>query len=301
MALEFIGKYKEIFNEALAENLEIIRKEDKSKNKIGEGMEYILTAGGKRLRPILAMLGAVEARFSPRDIRDFALGIEFIHAYSLVHDDLPSMDNDDLRRGMPTCHVKYGEGVAVLIGDALLTYGIGLLLKKIKGVHIENQLRAAKLLIESIGLNGMIGGQGADIINKNNLMEGIEEKKEILNYIHKYKTGKFIKASLLSGAMLGGASETVLARLSLYAENFGLVFQITDDILDIASTNEELGKPIGSDIKNIKLTYPNLYGLARSEKMAQEIIAESISEIKGIKYIKDELIKLAEYILIRKK
>ena len=294
-------KYEEIFNEALAENIERIKEDDESKSRISKGMAYALTAGGKRLRPIFAMLGAVEAGVSPEVIRDFALGIEFIHTYSLVHDDLPAMDDDDFRRGMPTCHVKYGEGIAVLIGDALLTHGIGLLLKEIKGVSMENQLKAARLLIESIGLKGMIGGQGADILNENNLIEDQAGKRKALAYIHRYKTGKLLEASLLSGAILGGASEGILARLSSYAEKFGLVFQITDDILDITSTDKELGKPTGSDIKNIKLTYPNLYGLERSQEMAAEIIAEAILEIAELKYIKAKLTKLAEYVLIRKK
>ena len=301
MALEFFKKYENIFNNALKKNIEEIKADDKSNSRISEGMEYALTAGGKRLRPIFSMLGGIEAGLDPEIVSDFAVGIEFIHTYSLVHDDLPSMDNDDLRRGKATCHIKYGEAIAVLIGDALLTHGIRLLLKQIKGVTLENQIKAVSCIIDSIGIKGMIGGQGADIINENSVLKDIDEKKKTLDYIHKHKTGKLLESSLLSGAILGNISKDKLLKMSEYAKSFGLVFQITDDILDITSSEEELGKPIGSDVKNTKLTYPNVYGLEESKKMAKDIMENAIFMIKDLDYIKNELIELGEYVLLRKK
>lgn len=297
MSLEFLADYEAIINKNIKLNLERIRALDKSESVILEGMEYALLAGGKRIRPIFSLMGALIGGLEMEKVLDFATGIEFIHTYSLVHDDLPGMDNDDLRRGKPTCHIKYGVGEAILIGDSLLTHGISLLLNPIDGIKLENQLKAARLMIDSIGLLGMIGGQAADLVQEKSGHGNIET----LEYIHKHKTGKLLEGSLLSGAILAGADNAVQEDLLAYGQSFGLVFQITDDILDLTSSVEELGKPIGSDLKNEKLTYPRIYGIDTARKMAEEEIAKCKDFVFGYGENGRQLIELADYLIERRK
>lgn len=297
MSLEFLADYEAIINENIKVNLDKIRVLDKSESVILDGMEYALLAGGKRIRPIFTLMGALIGGLDMDNVIDFATGIEFIHTYSLVHDDLPGMDDDDLRRGKPTCHVKYGVGEAILIGDSLLTHGISLLLQPIDGVSIENQLKAAKLMINSIGLLGMIGGQAADLVQEKSGQGNIET----LEYIHKHKTGKLLEGSLLSGAILAGADKGVQDNLLAYGQGFGLVFQITDDILDLTSSVEELGKPIGSDLKNEKLTYPKLYGIDKARQMAVDEISICKEYIKEYGEYGNQLKELADYLIERRK
>lgn len=297
MSLEFLADYEAIINENIKVNLDEIRVLDKSKSVILEGMEYALLAGGKRIRPAFCLIGALIGGLEIEKVQDFAAGIEFIHTYSLVHDDLPGMDDDDLRRGKPTCHVKYGVGEAILIGDSLLTHGISLLLKPIEGVCLENQFRAARLMIDSIGLLGMIGGQSADLVQEKSGEDNIES----LEYIHKHKTGKLLESSLLSGAILAGADKGVQDNLLAYGQGFGLVFQITDDILDLTSSVEELGKPIGSDLKNEKLTYPKLYGIDKARQMAVDEISICKEYVKEYGEYGNQLKELADYLIERRK
>ena len=297
MSLEFLADYEAIINENIKVNIDKIRDLDKSESVILDGMEYALLAGGKRIRPIFSLMGALIGGLDMKKVLDFATGIEFIHTYSLVHDDLPGMDDDDLRRGKPTCHVKYGVGEAILIGDSLLTHGISLLLQPIDGVSIENQLKAAKLMINSIGLLGMIGGQAADLVQEKSRQGNIET----LEYIHKHKTGKLLEGSLLSGAILAGADKGVQDNLLDYGQGFGLVFQITDDILDLTSSVEELGKPIGSDLKNEKLTYPKLYGIDKARQMAVDEISRCKEYVKEYGEYGNQLKELADYLIERRK
>ena len=297
MSLEFLKEYEISINDSLKRNLNIIRNLDKSNSVILDGMEYALLAGGKRIRPAFSLMGALIGGLEIEKVQDFAAGIEFIHTYSLVHDDLPGMDDDDLRRGKPTCHVKYGVGEAILIGDSLLTHGISLLLKPIDGVSLENQIKAARLMIDSIGLLGMIGGQAADLVQEKSGQGNIET----LEYIHKHKTGKLLESSLLSGAILAGADKSVQDDLLAYGQGFGLVFQITDDILDLTSSVEELGKPIGSDLKNEKLTYPKLYGIEKARQMAVEEIDRCKEYVKGYGKYGKQLTELADYLIERRK
>ncbi|MCI0502169.1 MAG: polyprenyl synthetase family protein [Fusobacteria bacterium] len=301
MSLEFMKEYEALVNKRIETNINKIIEQDMSNSEISQGMKYSLMAGGKRIRPIFCILGAIEAGLEPDDIIDFAVGIEFIHTYSLVHDDLPVMDDDNLRRGQPTCHIKYGEGLAILIGDALLTHGIRLMLADLKKVSLENQFKAVRILLGSIGVDGMIGGQGGDLVNEKNKNHDLANKKAILKYIHENKTSKLLEASLLSGGILGVLSIEDQEKLKSYGKAFGLAFQITDDILDLTSTNEELGKPVGSDTKNEKLTYPNVYGLEESKNMAEKILDDGIEKIKDFKKINKYLTELAEYLLLRKK
>lgn len=297
MSLDFLREYEDIININIKGNLDKIRLSDKSDSVILEGMEYALLAGGKRIRPAFCIIGALIGGLKVEEVLNFASGIEFIHTYSLVHDDLPGMDDDELRRGKPTCHVKYGVGEAILIGDSLLTHGISLLLQPIKGVKIGNQFKAASMMIDSIGLLGMIGGQAADLQ---------QEKKgpsnlETLEYIHKHKTSKLLESSLISGAILADAKDFVKSDLLNYGKGFGLAFQITDDILDLTSSVEELGKPIGSDLKNEKLTYPKIFGLTKARSMALDEIEKCKSNVKKYGEHGQQLIELADYLIERRK
>lgn len=297
MSIEFLRVYETLINENIKDNLNRIRLSDKSDSVILEGMEYALLAGGKRIRPAFCIMGALVGGLELDKVLNFASGIEFIHTYSLVHDDLPGMDDDDLRRGKPTCHVKYGIGEAILIGDSLLTHGMSLLLQPIEGVKIENQFKAIRLMIESIGLFGMIGGQAADLkqekIGAGNLAT--------LEYIHKHKTSKLLEGSLVSGAILADANDSVVNDLLNYGMGFGLAFQITDDILDLTSSVEELGKPIGSDLKNQKLTYPKIFGLEKARSMAIEEIEKCKYNVKKYEIYGQQLMELADYLIERRK
>jgi geranylgeranyl diphosphate synthase, type II len=297
MSLEFLADYENIINENIKSNLNKIRLVDKSDSVILDGMEYALLAGGKRIRPAFCIIGALIGGLDTVNALDFASGIEFIHTYSLVHDDLPGMDDDELRRGKPTCHVKYGVGEAILIGDSLLTHGISLLLQPIDGVSLENQLKAARLMLDSIGLLGMIGGQAADL-QQEKLGSG---NFGTLEYIHKHKTSKLLEGSLISGAILAGASESIINDLSSYGQGFGLAFQITDDILDLTSSVEELGKPIGSDLKNEKLTYPKVFGLDVARSKALEEINKCKNNVGKYGVYGQQLIELADYLIERRK
>ena len=228
-----------------------------------EAMRYSVFASGKRLRPCLFLatleaLGKHSANFLP-----FAAALEMIHTYSLIHDDLPAMDNDDLRRGKPTCHKVYGEAQAILAGDALLTYAFNAMLQVRPFTKEGLLLDAVDEVAASAGIKGMVIGQVADI-----LWEGKVLSREEMEFIHLHKTGALFRASIISAAYLGEADEVQRVALTEYAYQLGLAFQITDDILDIVGDEAKLGKPIGSDAKNTKTTYPALYGLEEAKKLA---------------------------------
>lgn len=297
MPLDFLKDYEAIVHHSIINNIKAIADKDKSNSVITKGMEYALLAGGKRIRPAFCLIGLQIGGLDYEKVMNFATGIEFIHTYSLVHDDLPSMDDDNLRRGQPTCHIKYGEGNAILIGDALLTHGISLLLEPIFDVGLENQVQAVKVILEAIGVLGMIGGQAADLEQE----KSGETNIETLEYIHKHKTSKLLEASLLSGAILADAEAPVRNDLLTFSQSFGLAFQITDDILDITSSVEELGKPIGSDLKNEKLTYPKLFGLEKARKMAKDEVEKSKNAVSKYGIYGEQLSDLADYLLDRRK
>jgi geranylgeranyl diphosphate synthase type II len=233
---------------------------------IHEAMRYSLFAGGKRLRPVLALAAGEVAGGRVEKIMPAACAMELIHTYSLIHDDLPAMDDDDFRRGRPTCHVKYGEAMAVLAGDALLTMGFEMLARG----ALDGSLPAPELLAViaevalAAGSKGLIGGQVMDIICDNSV------DSETLDYIHRHKTGALYRVSVRLGAILSGADGHTLNRLTEYAEHLGLAFQITDDILDIAGDPEKIGKPVKSDLKNKKATYPALFGMEAARNRAAE-------------------------------
>lgn len=255
-----LKKTSEEVNQALKEHLPTGRPEI-----IHESMAYSVDAGGKRLRPALvlwvARLFGANAQVMP-----VACALEMIHTYSLIHDDLPCMDDDALRRGKPTNHVIYGEAIALLAGDALLTRAFEVLASTLAtGADPVRLLKVISLIADAAGSRGMIGGQVVDIQS-----EGKQIDLETLKFMHAKKTGALFKASILGSALLCGASEKDLARLEQFAEYLGLTFQITDDILDVVGDEAKLGKPIGSDEQHDKATYVSLLGLDEARGLAQE-------------------------------
>lgn len=243
---------------------------------IYEAMRYSLFAGGKRLRPILLMAAADAAGARGSDYLHAACGLEMIHTYSLVHDDLPAMDNDDYRRGKLTNHKVYGEGMAILAGDALLTQAFECILSQ-PGVKPEILVRVAREIAAAAGPAGMIGGQVIDLASEGKILN-----QETLRYMHQAKTGALFRAALRAGGMLAGASEQQLAALTEYAEQFGLAFQITDDILDVTGTQTEIGKPVGSDERNAKVTYVTLYSLDTARELAAQAVDAALAALNRI-------------------
>lgn len=260
---------------------------------IHQAMRYSIFAGGKRLRPVLAIAAAEAVGGDSTDVLDVACALEMIHTYSLIHDDLPAMDNDDYRRGKLTNHKVFGEGIAVLAGDALLTYAFEVI-SSVKSASHERLLAVIREISHAVGTTGMIGGQVVDIQS-----EGKQIELDTLEYIHSAKTGALFRASLRSGAILAGANDKQLSCLSDYADYFGLVFQITDDILDVMGDEAKIGKPVGSDIKNNKATYPSLYTLPVAQQMAEATINKALAclETSGLKA--DFLREIVQYLATR--
>ncbi|CCO08925.1 polyprenyl synthetase family protein [Desulforamulus hydrothermalis] len=239
-----------------------------------EAMRYSVFAGGKRLRPILVLAAAKAVGGNTDKIMPVACALELIHTYSLVHDDLPAMDNDDYRRGRPTNHKVYGEATAILVGDALLTLAFELVARCGEDCPPAAVNRVAREIAQAAGSRGLIGGQVVDLLSENKQIES-----SVLEYIHRHKTGALFRAAVRAGAILGGAGEAQLAALTTYAEQMGLAFQIKDDLLDIEGDEAKIGKPVGSDIKNQKVTYPSLYGLDGARRMADEAAREAVTAL----------------------
>ena len=270
-----------------------LRTDEAFDARLAESMEYSLTAGGKRLRPILLMAAADAAGGHGEDYLTSACAVEMIHTYSLIHDDLPAMDDDDYRRGKLTNHKVYGAGLATLAGDALLTMAFELLARQ-QGVPAETMLRVVREISEAVGANGMVGGQALDLAS-----EGKRIDMDTLRRMHMAKTGALFRASVRSGAILGGADEAQLAALTEYAEAFGLAFQITDDILDVTGDAAAIGKPVGSDERNHKSTYVTLTSLEEAKRLAREAADrahEALAPLGGKAAFLDEL---AEYLVTR--
>lgn len=261
---------------------------------IHQAMRYSVFAGGKRIRPILCLEASrifdadVSHAFYP------GCAIEFIHTYSLIHDDLPSLDNDDLRRGKPTCHKKFGEATAILAGDALLT----LAFETIGAAPSSAERRVAILTEISTAagtVNGMVGGQMADIE-----AEGKQVGPEMLEYIHRSKTAALIRAAVTSGAQSAGASTDDVARLRRFGETIGWAFQVTDDILDVTESSAALGKTAGKDIAQQKATYPAVFGLDRSQQIANDLAAKAIAELEPFGNRSERLRAIAEFLVLRR-
>ena len=226
-----------------------------------------------------------------------ACSLEFIHTYSLIHDDLPAMDNDDLRRGKPTCHVAFGEATAILAGDALLTLAFEILCEpriKEKNTHIENWLKAVHIIASAAGYNGMVEGQMQDMA-----AEGVALSVEDLERLHALKTGALIRASVESGAVLSGASQTEISALSDYAKRIGLAFQVTDDILNVTGDAAVMGKAVGTDTHRGKNTYPSLLGLAQAKALSENLIVQAIEALDIFDARANPLRAIAGYIISR--
>jgi len=272
----------------------IIPSEHKYIKTILDSMRYSIFAGGKRLRPVL-MLGIGELYDCPEDhIMPYAASIEMIHTYSLIHDDLPAMDNDDYRRGRLTNHKVFGEGMAILSGDALLNYAFENMLEFASLKKEFKYIDAAFEIARASGIHGMICGQVVDLENENKTIG-----KELMDYMHSKKTGALIIASVRAGAIISGASPDDLSILTSYAQKLGLAFQIIDDILDIVGDEKKLGKKTGSDIKKNKATYVSMLGLEKSREMAKELSYEALDHIKIFNDRGQFLIELTEYLLNR--
>jgi geranylgeranyl diphosphate synthase type II len=261
---------------------------------IHQAMRYSVFAGGKRIRPILCLETArifapdVAAALHP------ACAIEMIHTYSLIHDDLPALDNDDLRRGKPTCHKKFGEANAILAGDALLTLAFETIgatpVEPAQCVAIVKEVAAAAGTV-----NGMVGGQVADLEAERQRIE-----PEMLEYIHRSKTAALIRASVTSGALCAGAGADDVARLRRFGETIGWAFQVTDDILDVEESSAALGKTAGKDIAQQKATYPAIHGLQRSHEIANDLAGKAIAELAPYGDAASRLREIAEYLVIRR-
>jgi len=264
--------------------------------KLYQAMRYSLLAGGKRLRPILCLatcelLGGTEPMAMPT-----ACALEMIHTMSLIHDDLPAMDNDDYRRGQLTNHKVYGEDVAILAGDALLTYAFEYVATQTAEVPADRTLRVIADLGKAVGAEGLVGGQIVDLES-----EGIADVSlDTLNYIHTHKTGALLRVSVTAGAILAGATTAQIDTLAQYADRIGLAFQIIDDVLDITATSEELGKSAGKDLTAQKATYPSIWGLEASKQEAQKLVETAkASVLESFGQGARPLVALADFIVDR--
>lgn len=263
---------------------------------IHEAMRYSLFAGGKRVRPVLVIAAAESLGATTADLLPVAGVLEIIHTYSLIHDDLPAMDDDDLRRGRPTCHKVYGEAVAILAGDGLLTMAFEVLSdpRRLKSIPARTLVSMIREISVASGVFGMVGGQVVDIQSENR-----EIDFPTLEYIHTHKTGALIRASVRVGALYAGAGRRQFEALSRYGEMVGLAFQIADDILDVTGKQEELGKNIGSDLEKGKKTFPSFLGLEESRRRAQEVVEEALSALDGFGKRAEPLRELARFIINR--
>jgi geranylgeranyl diphosphate synthase type II len=262
-----------------------------------ESMRYSVFAGGKRIRPILAIGAAEAVGGASNAILPVACSLELIHTYSLIHDDLPAMDNDDFRRGKPTNHKVYGEAMAILAGDALLTLAFELCSRTdlTDGLDPARQVRIVRELAYGAGPLGMVGGQVLDIQAENKDID-----LATLQNIHKHKTGMLIRAAVRMGAITAGATPAQLDSLTRYAEDVGLAFQIADDVLNVTGTREELGKDANTDAKRGKKTYPVFYGVEGAKRMAEDCVRRAIGQLASFDAKADPLRELARYITTRK-
>ncbi len=264
--------------------------------RVVEAAEYSLFAGGKRLRPALCFAGCEAVGGKRQQVVFFAAGIECLHTYSLIHDDLPCMDDDDLRRGKPSCHKAFDEATAVLAGDGLQAFAFELFTHPIQVKNTTNSrlIKAIRMVAKAVGFEGMVGGQMADL-----LMEGKKGGIRILKWIHLHKTVRLIEASVVCGGILAGANAIQIKALSKYGKNLGLAFQVIDDILDITGDEKKLGKKIHSDLKKGKLTYPALVGLKKSKELAQKYTDKAVSSLEPLGEKGKFLKELAYFLLTR--
>ena len=279
------------------EELERLVPESSEPPEIFEIMRYSLFAGGKRLRPVLCVAGCEAVGGNPEFILPAACALECIHSYSLIHDDLPAMDDDDLRRGMPTNHKVYGEAAAILAGDGLQALAFELMANQQMGAKVspERHVRAIRMVADAAGATGMVGGQLLDI-RANGRVSDMAHLEEI----HRRKTGALLRVSVCLGGLLGGGDEAQMEALRVYGEKIGLAFQIVDDILDVEGDEALMGKPIGSDEGLNKATYPALYGMEESKKLARSTCEEALGALEIFPNKAPELESLAHFIILRR-
>ncbi len=271
-----------------------VPEEAQDPSLIHKAMRYSLFAGGKRVRPLLAIAAAEAVSESTDSVENAACALELIHTYSLIHDDLPALDNDDLRRGRPTCHKVFGDAMAILAGDALLTLAFEVL-AKLHGVDAQRRIQlVAELATASGTVGGMIGGQVNDIQG-----EGQPPTAALLDSIHRAKTGALLRASVRMGAIYAGAGEAKLAALTDFGEHVGLAFQIVDDVLDVEQSSEALGKTAGKDAQQQKITFPAVYGLETSRAMAEQERSAAHAALADFGERADRLKQLADLIIQR--
>lgn len=265
--------------------------------RVAEAMRYSLFAGGKRLRPILCLAGAEAVGGDPGEALPVACALEMIHTYSLIHDDLPAMDDDDLRRGHPTCHRQFDEATAILAGDGLLTEAFRIMAEA--GPKFEGReaalLEVIRLIGQAAGYQGMVGGQMLDLE-----AEGRQVSLKELETIHRLKTGALLTAAVRAGALVGGGSRAEIAALTAFGEKFGLVFQITDDLLDVEGEAQEMGKTPGMDVKKGKATYPALLGVAQARQWARRLMEEAVAGLEPLGERAEPLREIGRYLLVRR-
>ncbi len=287
----YLNKRAAQVNRALADSLPINR----TSPRIQRAMHHSLMAGGKRLRPILCMAAAEAVGGEASQVVPAACALEMIHTYSLIHDDLPAMDNDALRRGKPTCHIAFDEATAIMAGDALLTMAFQILTEApMTQITAESRITAINIISNAAGYRGMIAGQMQDMS-----MENKPARARDLESLHRLKTGALIRASVQTGAVLCRASSRQLNQLAAYADHIGLAFQIKDDILNVEGTPERMGKAVGTDTLRKKVTYPTLFGLEKSRSLAQKQVTSSLRSLEGFDNKADPLRSISMYILNR--
>jgi geranylgeranyl diphosphate synthase type II len=292
MTLEgYIAAQQERIDDALAR---WVPPESENPSIIHRAMRYSLFAGGKRIRPLLAIAATDAVGENAPGIESAACTLELIHTYSLIHDDLPALDNDDLRRGRPTCHKVFGDAMAILAGDALLTLAFEVL-SKLECIQAERRLQLVRELATAAGtVGGMIGGQVNDLEGENQ-----SPTPELLESIHRAKTGALLRASVRLGAIYAGANQDQLGALTAFGEHIGLAFQIVDDVLDVEQPSEALGKTAGKDAQQKKITFPAVYGVERSREMAQRELSEAHLALQSFDHRAQRLHELADLVVRR--
>jgi len=272
----------------------LLPSENTAPSSIHRAMRYSVFAGGKRIRPILCLEAARMFSESVGGAIQVGCALEFIHTYSLIHDDLPALDNDDLRRGKPTCHKVFGEAIAILAGDALLTLAFQTLAAA--SIEPERRLRILSTVAQAAGTDrGMIGGQVADLEAERKPVDS-----EGLEYIHRSKTAALIRASIVAGGMAGGAGQADVVRLLAFGENIGWAFQVVDDLLDVEESSAALGKTAGKDQAQQKATYPALYGVERSRAIATDLEKKAVAELASYGERAARLLELGEFLVMRR-
>lgn len=289
-----IGQKAEVIDEIIKKYLP---PEEGPQRIVTEAMNYSILAGGKRLRPMLMQETYRLFGGKSRVVEPFMAAIEMIHTYSLVHDDLPAMDNDEYRRGKKTTHAAYGEAFGILAGDGLLNYAFETALTAFE-IEPENRniARGLKILAGKAGIYGMIGGQTVDIAYSGKALDA-----KTLSFIYRLKTGALLEAAMVTGAVLAGATRNEQKQVEQVAADLGMAFQIKDDILDVTSSQEVLGKPVGSDEKNQKTTYVTLFGLKQAEEEVEALSERAVSRLDGLVVKNEFLVRLMRYLIHREK